>query len=58
MMMSLHGRPSDLDAFDFFLAQKLGCFVADLDRMSNAEYVGWAAYYEATQAMTDQKRVG
>jgi hypothetical protein len=56
-MLSLVGETSDLDAFDYFLAHKLGCFVADLDRMSNAEYVGWQAYFESTNAMSNQKRV-
>lgn len=57
MMLSLVGEPSDIDSFDFYLAEKLGCFVADLDRMSNAEYTAWAAYYEATSAMKNMKAV-
>lgn len=57
MMLSLVGEPSDIDSFDFYLAEKLGCFVADLDRMSNAEYQSWAAYYEATSAMKNMKAV-
>lgn len=31
--------------FEFFLAQKLGCTVADLQAMSHNEFVGWCVYY-------------
>lgn len=57
MMLSLVGEPSDVNAFDFYLALKLGCQVGDLDRMSHAEYVGWQAYLEATTAMANMKQV-
>ncbi len=57
MMLSLHGKPSDVDAFRFHLAEKLGCMVADLDRMTAAEYIGWQAYYEAKASFTNMKKV-
>jgi hypothetical protein len=57
MMLSLVGETSDLDAFDYFLALKLGCFVSDLDRMSHAEYVGWQAWFESHNAISNPKRI-
>jgi hypothetical protein len=35
----------DADEFAFFLAQKLGRTVEELDEMPNDEYVQWIVYY-------------
>lgn len=56
MMLSLHGRPSDVDGFRYFLAMKLGKTVAEMDLMPVAEYEGWQAYLEAYGSFTNQKR--
>lgn len=57
MMLSLLGKPSDIDAFEFFLAVKLSCQVGDLDRMSVREFEQWQAYFESEGAFKSQKRV-
>jgi hypothetical protein len=31
--------------FDYFLADRLKCTVAQLHQMDHAEYVGWCVYY-------------
>lgn len=51
MMFALHGRPSDVDVFQFFLAEKLGKTVGELQEMPASEYVQWAAYYKAKNAV-------
>lgn len=35
---------TDLE-FVYFLAQKLGKFAWEIDRMPAAEYIGWSVYY-------------
>lgn len=51
MMLALHGRPSDTDAFQFILAHDLGRTVAEISAMPHAEYVQWAAFYAARDAI-------
>lgn len=55
-MFSLHGKPSETDAFLFFLATELGKTVAELDGMSYGEYVQWQAYFEAKQAVESVRK--
>lgn len=50
-MLAMNGRESDVDTFRFYLAEKLGKTAGEIDRMSNAEYVEWAAYYEVKNAL-------
>jgi hypothetical protein len=35
----------ELDPFDFVLAETLHMTLADMDRMSNREYVAWRAFH-------------
>ena len=47
--------------FQHFLAEQLGCFVCDLDRMDVIEYERWKIYYECKvaaekSAIADAKR--
>ena len=51
MMFALHGKPSDVDAFQFFLAEKLCKTICELQDMPASEYVQWAAYYKAKTAV-------
>ncbi len=44
----------ELDPFDFLLAEALGMTVAEIrDRMSNAEYIEWRAFYTYRAAMRE-----
>lgn len=48
-MLSMMGRPSpdgqQIDMFLFFLAEKLGKTIAELDDMPAAELLAWRSYY-------------
>lgn len=57
MMLALHGRPSEVDAFSFFLATQLGCTLAVIEQMTHAEYVQWQGYFTAKHAIENQKAV-
>ena len=45
----------DLDPFDFVLAEKLGMTLAQVDAMSNNEYLRWKAYAVYQRAMAEMK---
>lgn len=52
MMLALHGRDSDIDAFLFTLAEKLGKTVREVEEgMDHMEYVQWQAFYIAKAAI-------
>lgn len=52
MMFALHGRESEIDAFLFVLAEKLGKTVSELEaNMDHLEYTRWQAFFVAKQAM-------
>ncbi len=51
-MFALHGRPSDVDAFRFVLAEKLHKSVAELEAcMDTYEYAQWQAFTVARSAI-------
>lgn len=52
MMLAMNGRESDIDAFRFVLAEKLGRTVAEIDDMGHDEYVGWQAYFKVKNALS------
>lgn len=56
MMFSLHGRPADVDAFQFHLAEKLGRTVGELADLPYDEYVGWQAYFTAKAAIEGTRK--
>lgn len=58
MVYGLNGRESDIEVFDYILAEKLHCHVADLDRMSYREYSRWHAYYVARGMDATMRKVG
>jgi hypothetical protein len=35
----------DVSEFEYFLAETLGRTVAELDQMSNVEFLGWCIYF-------------
>jgi len=51
MMLSLNGRPSHLDGFLFFLGEKLGKTVTEIEEMPASEYVAWQAFYKVKAAL-------
>lgn len=51
MMFALHDRPSEIDAFRFYLATQLGKTLAEIDLMPHQEYVEWGAYFTARHAI-------
>lgn len=53
MFLAAHGQPSDAEVFTFFLCEKLGKTLGDLDAMPAAEYVGWVSYYKVKQQQED-----
>lgn len=51
MFFALHGRDSEINAFDFYLAEKLGKTIAEVHSIPNAEYVQWISYYTIRNEM-------
>lgn len=47
------GQPSDVDVFAFYLAEKLGRTLSDLDDMPASEYASWQSYYKVQQQQRD-----
>lgn len=54
--MSVHGRESDVEAFDYFLARELGRFVSDIEAMPYPEYLGWASFFKVKAAREGMRR--
>ena len=46
----------ELDPFDFVLAEKLGMTLAQIEAMSNHEYLRWRAFYTYRAAMAEMDR--
>lgn len=51
MFFSSVGKPNPdggetVDAFSYFLADRLGRTLGELDDMPHAEYVGWVSYHK------------
>jgi hypothetical protein len=53
MFMASVGEESDVDVFAFFLADRLGKTLAELDDMPHAEYVAWSSYHKVKQQQRD-----
>lgn len=51
MMLSMLGEPSPVDAFEFYLATKLGKTWSEIRALPFREYVYWAAYFKSMKAM-------
>ena len=49
MFFASVGQPSDVDLFAFFLADRLGKTLGELDDMPHSEYVAWSAYHKVKQ---------
>lgn len=57
-MLALNGMASEVEVFWFFLAEKLGKTVHELQQMPHAEFVGWQAYYESKNASANMTEGG
>lgn len=46
MFFASVGEESEIDFFEFYLAEKLGKTLRELDEMDYAEYAAWSSYYK------------
>lgn len=44
-----HEGGEDVDLFAYFLAEKLGKTVGEIERIPHAEYMRWRSYYKVKQ---------
>lgn len=51
-MLAFNDRPSDVDLFEFFLAEKLGLALQAIRGMPHVEYLQWASYYRVKGLLT------
>lgn len=49
MFFASVGEESDVEIFAFFLADRLGKTLAELDDMPHVEYVAWSSYHKVRQ---------
>ena len=49
MFFASVGEESDVDMFAFYLADRLGKTLDELDDMPHAEYVAWSSYHKVRQ---------
>lgn len=49
MFFASVGEASDVDLFAYFLAEKLGKTLGELDDMPHSEYLGWSSYHKVKQ---------
>ena len=56
MMLSLNGMPADVDGFAFFLGEKLGMTVDQIQDMDAAEYAGWQSYFKVKNVLEGMGR--
>jgi hypothetical protein len=51
MMLAMHGKPSEAEAFLYVLAERLHKTVAELRLLPNTELQGWQSYFTVKQAL-------
>lgn len=56
MFLASVGQETDVDSFAFYLADRLGKTLAELDEMPAAEYLAWSSYHKVKQAQEDLQR--
>lgn len=49
MFFSSVGVESDLEVFEFYLADRLGKTLGELDDMPHDEFVAWSSYHKVKQ---------
>lgn len=49
MFFASVGEESDVDIFSFYLADRLGKTLGELDDMPHDEYVRWSSYHKVKQ---------
>ena len=49
MFFAAVGEDSEVELFTFYLADRLGKTIGELDDMPHAEYVAWASYHKVKQ---------
>lgn len=56
MFMASHGQGSDVDMFAFYLADRLGKTLAELDDMPGSEYLAWSSYHKVLRQQEELAR--
>lgn len=56
MFLASVGQESSVDVFAFYLADRLGKTLGELDDMPAAEYVAWSSYHKVRQQQEDLAR--
>jgi hypothetical protein len=56
MFLATVGQDSDTDMFAFFLADRLGKTLAELDDMPASEYIAWSSYHKVKAQQEDLAR--
>jgi hypothetical protein len=53
MFFASVGQPSEVDVFEFYLADRLGKTLDEIRDMPHAEYVAWVSYHKVKQQQED-----
>lgn len=53
MMLAALEQPSEIDVFSFFLAEKLGKTVGEIEEMPALEILHWQSYYKVKHVHED-----
>lgn len=56
MFLASVGGESDVDMFAFFLADRLGKTLGELDEMPASEYLSWSSYHKVMRQQEDLAR--
>lgn len=49
MFFASVGEESDVDLFSFYLADRLGKTLAELEQIPHAEYMAWSSFHKVKQ---------
>lgn len=56
MMRAFHDKPSTVNAFDYYLAEKLGMSPSEVRAMDHRDYVELAAYFKVKHVLQDMSQ--
>ncbi len=51
MFLAFHGQPTEINMFSYYLAEKLGKTVGEVEDMPFVEYDRWRAFYTVKAAL-------
>lgn len=58
MFLAMHGKPSEIDGFLFFLAEKLSKTITELLSLPAVEIMQWRSYYAVKHQAEELARGG